>query len=448
MSTVKQITALVKQELQSARRTRYVIFTFILMPIFMWGIQGGMQMLIGLTVLTSQEGETIYVVSYDEGGLLGNDTINLGDYFIDSLINRTLDDKSILSGAIVNHTKYADLSYPELIEKINSSETASYYTPCIIIPETFTVDYLAYNATLNSSVPPIIELYTMPGGLIGSSMLGAGIYEVTYQYPFTFHVPTEDDKYTHVEQETIIFKGEESAATGFGIGFVSMISIMVAVFAPAPFVSSSFAGEREKKTMESLLALPISRFNILLSKLLAGLVLVGIFALMNMVGLFVFTIMINTIANGGEGGDAYASVFAIDPTPIMMILVVLMMFLSAFVAIGIGISLASLTKDVRSAESMYTFFMYLPAIGVGMIGLFGGLPEQAFGGAGILLYIIPWTHATSILAKGLYPQTYASSALTGSIPLDLVFHFGYLIVVILIFLFIASKVFEREGILT
>ncbi|MFX0172403.1 MAG: ABC transporter permease subunit, partial [Candidatus Hodarchaeota archaeon] len=386
MSTAKQILALVKQELQSARRTRYVIFTFILMPLVMWGMQGAIQMIMAISIFTSQEGETIYVVSYDEG----NGSFNLGDVFIDRLINETQKNDSILSGAIVNQTKYADLTYFNLLSKINSSETVSSYTPCIIIPENFTVDYLAYNA-LTNPIPPRVELYTKPGGLIGSSMLEAGIFEIVYQDPFTFHKPTEEDKFTYVYQKTIVFEGEEGAASGFGVGFIGMISIMVAVFAPAPFVSSSFAGEREKKTMESLLALPISRFNILFSKVLAGLVLVGIFALMNIVGLFLFSTMLDIIGRSNAGAEEYSAVFAIDPDPVMMLLVVLMMFLSAFVAIGIGISLASLTKDVRSAESMYSMFMYLPAIGVGMIGLVGGLPEQAFGEVGYLLYLVPWT---------------------------------------------------------
>ncbi len=62
--------------------------------------------------------------------------------------------------------------------------------------------------------------------------------------------------------------------------------------------------------------------------------------------------------------------------------------------------------------------------------------------------IIPWSHAVAILKKGMYPQTYASSALTGSIATDLIFHLGYLVVVILISIYIASRVFERESILT
>ena len=217
--------------------------------------------------------------------------------------------------------------------------------------------------------------------------------------------------------------------------------------APAPFVSTSFAGEREKKTMESLLALPISRFNILFGKLLAGMVLIGIFAVMNMVGLLGFSFVLG-LADTGSNGFNVAKMYAIDPSIVMLILIGVTMFLSAFVSIGIGISIASLTKDVRSAESLYSMIMLLPAMVVGMTSMFGSLPEEAFGGAGIVLYLIPWSHATAILSKGLYPQTYASSTLTGTIATDLLFHLGYLVFIILIALFIASRIFEREGILT
>ncbi|MFX0125562.1 MAG: ABC transporter permease [Candidatus Hodarchaeota archaeon] len=450
MSTVKQIMALVKQELQSARRTRYVIFTFILMPLFMWGLQGGVQMLMGFVMGSSQEGVTIYFVSYDEG----NETLdlNLGEVFLEMLENATQTNTSILHGATINSTKYAHISYPDLIEKINSSTTASYYTPCVILHANFTQAYLDYNASSGIDYPPVIELYSLPSGILGSTMLEAGIASIVYQPPFTYHIPTDQDKLVLFSSRPVVFPREEGAASGFGVGFIGMISIMVAVIAPAPFVSTSFAGEREKKTMESLLALPISRFNILFSKLLAGMVLIGIFALMNIVGLFLFAGMIDVAATS-VGAEEYSTIFAIEPSVNMLVLIVAMMFLSAFVAIGIGISVASLTKDVRSAESMYNMLMMLPAMGVGFIGMFGGIPERAFGGAGILLYIIPWAHSIAILSKGLYPQTYASNALTrdlpyGGIPMDLLLHFGYLILVILICLFIASKVFEREGILT
>ncbi|UCE15009.1 MAG: ABC transporter permease [Candidatus Heimdallarchaeota archaeon] len=441
MKTFKQIQALVKQELRSATRARYVILSFVLGPLFMWGIQGGIQALMGFMITSSQQTETLYVANYDLGNSRSDFApfSNLGELFIQSLNTSSQSPDSLLEGATINTDTYSSWEYSELIELINNPQKADEATPLVIIPKNFTDVYLAYNSSLNHTISPVVELYTLPSGLIGSSVIEAAV-TMTAKSLFTKVIVEKD---VTVSTKMITFPGEEEAVSGFGIGFIGMISIMVAVMVPSSFVSTSFAGEREKKTMESLLALPISRFNILFSKLLAGMVLVGIFTVMNIIGLLGFSAIIGSIKN-----DSYSSVFSIEPSVDMLVLTTLMMLLSAFIAMGIGISLASLSKDVRSAESMYTFTMMFPAIGVGMIGMIGGLPEQTFGGIGLLFYLIPWTHSTALLSKGLYPQTYASSTLTGSIPLDLVLHFGYLLFLIFACLFVASKVFEREGILT
>jgi ABC-type Na+ efflux pump permease subunit len=439
MNKIKQILSLVKQELRSASRTRYIVISFIIMPLIMWGLQGGVQLLVGVSLTSTQEGETIYIVNYD----YGNGTHILGDTLITYLKLYAEQNESIIKGAVFNETRYDGTSLATLEEMRTNPETASSVLPLIIIPTNFTEVFNAYNFTSNP-FPPVVEMYSLPGGIIGSEFIQAGVGVVLSWPPFT-QVTVE--KFVTLSSETITFPGEESAATGFGAGFIGFLSVIFAVMAPAPFVSTSFAGEREKKTMESLLALPISRFNILLGKLLAGMVLVGIFAVMNMVGLLGFSAVLGLIDTGSNGFNV-AQMYSIDPSITLMALVGVTMFLSAFVSIGIGISIASLTKDVRSAESLYSMIMLLPAMVVGMSTMFGSLPEESFGGAGIFLYIIPWTHATSILSKGLYPQTYASSTLTGSIPTDLLFHLGFLVVIILITLFLASRVFEREGILT
>lgn len=439
MGSINQIYALVKQELRSASRSRYIVISFVFMPFIMWGIQGGVQVFIGMTIMSSQEGETIFLVNYDEG----NETLglNLGNIFIEGLINDTKLNDTLLYGATINSTRYADFEYQELLAYINNSKTASEATPMIIIPANFTNDYLDFNITINP-IPPKIELYTLPGGLLGSSLLQAAVSTKINEL-FTVYTI---EKIVNIDPITIVFKGEEGAASGFGAGFIGFLAVLIAVMAPSAFVSTSFAGEREKKTLESILALPIPRFNILLAKVIAGLALIGVFALMNIFGIIGFAWMLNLTASNSNGYDA-SSLYAIEPSLTLLILVVLVMFLSAAVSIGIGISVASLTKDVRSAESLYTMTMLLPSMAVGMTSMFGSLPEQSFGGAGIILYIIPWAHAIAILSKGLYPQTFASSALTGSIPLDIVFHLSYMAIFILVCLLIASRVFEREGIL-
>lgn len=439
MSSINQIYSLVKQELRSASRSRYIIISFVFMPFVMWGLQGGIQVFVGMSIMSSQEGETIFFVNYDEG----NETLdlNLGDIFLEGLINDTQLNDTLLYGATINYTRYANFEYQDLLNYINNSETASEATPMIIIPEGFTNDYYSFNITSNP-FPPEIELYTLPGGLLGSSLLEAAVATKANEL-FTIYTI---EKLVYVHPTTIVFQGEEGAASGFGAGFIGFLAVIIAVMAPSAFVSTSFAGEREKKTLESILALPISRFNILLAKVIAGLALIAVFALMNIFGIIGFAWILSFASSDSNGYDA-ASLYAIEPSLTLLVLVVLVMFLSAAVSIGIGISVASLTKDVRSAESLYTLTMLLPSMAVGMTSMFGSLPEQSFGGAGIFLYLIPWAHAIAILSKGLYPQTFASSALTGSIPLDIIFHFSYMAVFILVCLFIASRVFEREGIL-
>ncbi len=437
MTAIKQTLALVKQELRSASRTRYILMSFIMMPILIWGMQGGMQAFMVFSMDSTQEGSTIYIVNYDEGNSNG---VNLGDLYIEALVYETQSNNSLLSGAKIDSSTFGSETYSEIIERINDPKKISTATPIVILPQNFTNEYLAFNGT-NDSIAPKIELYLSPGGLMESSYLTIA---VTNTATNLFTVVTVD-KIVTVSSETITFPGEESISVGLGAGFVGFLSVLIAVMAPAPFVSSSFAGEREKKTMESLLALPIPRFNILLGKLIAGMVLVGIFALANILGLIGYTMFMENVFTG-EGSEI-AAALSIDLSLETIILVGVTMFLSALVSIGIGISIASLTKDVRSSESMYTMIMMIPALAVGMAGMFGSLPEQSFGGAGILLYLIPWTHATSIFSKGLYPQTYASSTITGSIIFDIFIHLGYMIIVILACLFIASKVFDREGII-
>ena len=83
---------------------------------------------------------------------------------------------------------------------------------------------------------------------------------------------------------------------------------------------------------------------------------------------------------------------------------------------------------------------------VGMLGLFGGVPES-YGSLGLLLYIIPWSHTLAIFQKIMRPQFYGVKSIFGlGVGVDLLFHIVSLIVIIGIILYVASKIFEREGI--
>ena len=180
MNKTKQIFSLVKQELRAASRTRYIVISFIIMPLIMWGLQGGVQLLIGASLTgQTQEGETIYIVNYDEGNL----THNMGDLLVNKINASSHTNGSFLFGANINHTLYANTSESALREMRTDPETASSVLPLIIIPRNFTEVFTNFSIPSNP-IPPIVEMYTLPGGIIGTEFLQAGVGMVLSQDPF------------------------------------------------------------------------------------------------------------------------------------------------------------------------------------------------------------------------------------------------------------------------
>jgi len=456
MVKVSQVSSLIKQELKRARRSRYVIFAFVLLPIFMWGLQGGIQLLItgSLSNIVGGDGsdETLFITT----GLSDPEELtNLSRPFIlpfdfENMDNGTLVTEIKLNKFLIASLEYAsetnntpftkvliqtNLSFTEVQELSETGEVEFW----LHIPAEFNNFYTTNNTTK-------VELNFLSTGLLSSTIFEARLGVILGQAPFTI---IDTTKIATIDVNPILIGGEETGLN-FGVGFAGFLGILVAVLAPAPFVSTSFAGEREKKTMEALLALPISRRTILLGKLAAGLILVGILVIANIVGMFLYNFLLS-LSSQSEISDAIndSGFGAIDLNLITIVSISIAIALAAFVAIGIGIAIASLTKDVRTSETLYQTIMIIPAMLTGFISLFAGVPES-LGREGLILYLIPWTHATAIFIKISSPALYnlPSQSLTGfGLFGDIIFHLGALAISILIIITIASKIFDRESIL-
>jgi hypothetical protein len=130
-------------------------------------------------------------------------------------------------------------------------------------------------------------------------------------------------------------------------------------------------------------------------------------------------------------------------SPMIYLLIFVVMFFTSFAALGIGISISSLMSDQKTAETTYMLSMVLPINIVGLIVLFQGVPKTLS-----WLYLIPWTHSMAVMTKGIFPKTFANSSLTGSIALDIFFHLGALFAFVIVSIIVASKIFDREGIVS
>ncbi|MHA2363783.1 MAG: ABC transporter permease [Candidatus Hodarchaeales archaeon] len=441
---LSQFIYLIKQELRRASRSRYAYLTFIGLPLFIWVLQGGILLFTETAISESQDVSNVYLhittndtygpidvpefkLSFDYNGQLAGSNISrlkLDHYLIQKIKWVSIfDNTSPLYGVNVRTQSYSS------VESSAKNGDIRYW---LHINENFTTSYISQGRVINDEV----ELRYLPQGILGPMVIQTGLNLIVDEAPFTIiHV----NSYTSSVTKKISLGDEiadQDSKQEFRSSFLPLMIIIIAVMAPAPFISTSFSGEREKKTMESLLALPITRQSILIGKLLAGMGLVIVFTVMNLVGMSIYNAIVPD--HLGRIELSYTNIIAIS----------ISMFLSAFISLSIGISIASLIKDSRTAESIYTFSMMIPALILALLTISIGLPEE-FGILGLFLYIIPWQHTIAIFQRIMRPSYYSIKSIFGlGLVVDLIFHLVTLFIIIGIVLYIGAKLFNREGIVS
>jgi ABC-2 type transport system permease protein len=192
--------------------------------------------------------------------------------------------------------------------------------------------------------------------------------------------------------ETTVFKGREmngispaaisSVMTGQGI-VVPLIIVMVVIMAGS-MVITSMGTEKENKTLETLLTLPVRRSSIVIGKL-AGAAIVGlIMAVIYMIGM-------------GYYMDSLTSSSAIDLSKYGIglgifdyILVGISLFLALISALGLCMLLGIFTKNYKAAQSMTMPITFLALIPMFVL-IFSDFDTLPFVGQA-LLFAIPFSH--------------------------------------------------------
>jgi hypothetical protein len=163
-------------------------------------------------------------------------------------------------------------------------------------------------------------------------------------------------------------------------------------------------------------------------------------------------VMNNIIAPANEWSSA---AFKIDFDLNLILAMALTLFLCTLLNLGIGISLASLSKDAETSRQLFSLLL-MPVILFLSINLFTGLPEMLSASTGsplpLLLYLVPWMHALAIFQKMMLPTYFTTNDLLlnplGNVWIDVLFHLVVIFVVLALVIWAASKVFEREGLVS
>jgi ABC-type Na+ efflux pump permease subunit len=387
---------MIRKEIREVTRSRWLILGFIISPMFAWMFQGAF--LSFIVYQTSEEPEMVFITLEDDGywgrHLYESIAGNTSNLLIDPLVNITLEDAQ---------------------QKIED-KTISVW---VYIPAGFSQEL---NSTTISTMQIVVN---------------------TASFRATAAASRIDAHSRLIINEVVTIREVQinwytiAPEANYGHQLAIFLVMLTSVLAPAPYISKSFAGEREAKTLEALLVVPMSRIKILGAKLVSGIALTAIYSVFTAVGILTYnlSIILRVAGFSPELQQANINLYTVNPNTIPLIM--FCQFLVLLCAIGIGVVISCLAKDRATAESVNSMIMLIPTFVIGILGFTGSILQ--YGGIlGGIIFAIPFSHAILFLNAVL--------AGTGTL-IGLSINVGYMMGFTIVFLLIGAKLFEREAII-
>jgi ABC-2 type transport system permease protein len=393
------------KELKELIRDPKILLGFIVVPLIMFPILGG---IMNLSVQSAQES-----VSKTAALIINHDTGENSTDFIAFL-------NSSLKVFVINVSKVND-AVP-LMTEYNATEI-------IEIPEGF-----SQNVTARKAVD--VNFYSVFSGTgliegIGSSVIDGLVQQFNREVAPDVIIP----------EKSVIIKGK--VVEGVDPRALSTLTISQAIALPITMIilltysmqiaATSVAMEKEEKTLETLLTLPMDRFAILAGKLSGSIIVAGIGAVAYMVG---FTYYLGSMTGTIPAGASVDLVsLGLVPSPLGYLLLGASLFIALLSALALAVILSAFAEDVRGAQSLVSYvypFLFIPSFVLMYLDI-NVLPFWLR----IVLYAIPYSHPI-IASKAVLMGDYWTAAL------GVVYVSAFTIVI----MYVASRLFATEKILT
>ncbi|MBS7652042.1 MAG: ABC transporter permease [Candidatus Bathyarchaeia archaeon] len=210
------------------------------------------------------------------------------------------------------------------------------------------------------------------------------------------------------------------------------VLVMVMLMFAIQMAATSIAIEKEQKTFETLMTLPIGRLAILAGKL-GGSIVVAILG--SIAYMFGFSFYMGAALRFASQMPLPIGEVGLSPSPLGLLLLGCIIFITLVSGLALAISLAIFTDSVRAAQSLVGVLV-IPVVVPAIILMFTGL-ENLPTGFRLILLMVPYTH--SILSS--------KAALLGDY-FRAVGGILYISIFTGIILYIASRLFSTERIIT
>jgi ABC-2 type transport system permease protein len=404
---------LIKKEVLDLLRDPRIILPFLLTPIIFLIIGAAISQSVQTTVTEMVEPSLIKAnVIFED--MLPQDFTG----YLKNLANKekvefyfTKKDKEL--NEILKETNYDVyvLIPKDFFEKIERKERGTIYT----YSKTTEFSFVQVTPVKEIRVVRMIENYIKEKYVNSTETLNF-VTNPIYHYSLVY-LPSKD---TIVSSRTL-------SSLFFGILIASVIILSLGAIV-MQISSTSTAVENEYKTLEILLLLPISRFKILLAKLIGTYIVSLIGLSLFIVGFLGYFFMIASLPRTEQGVSGFTFSFAMFDS-FSATLLIISIIISLFFMASLGVIIGILSNDVRLANTLTgPIFMviFIPAFYL----LFSTPPATVKG----ILMSIPYVQ-TLIFIKEIITTNFNT--------LHLIYIFNSLLV-ILILIFITSKIFSLE----
>jgi len=334
--------------------------------------------------------------------------------------------------------KIDDLNFTEAVNYVQQSNL----TGLIVIPVNF-------SNNITEGLKAELDVYTVfrGGGIAestGSSMISTLLesFEESlvvqkvgeeFQAPENILDPVDMSEKSIVKGKSVnihpsvLFGLMMSQSMGMPIGI-----LMLLIFA-MQLAATSVASEKEEKTLETLLTLPINRLTILAGKLTGSIIVAVVGAIAYIVGFTYYMGSFMGIMPAETGVDLAA--IGLAPTLLSYLLLGASLFVSLISALALAISISIFAEDVKGAQALVgplSMLLIFPMIFMMFTDIYA-LPFPLM----IVLLAIPFTH----------PMLASKVAFTGDY-LTAVMGIVYVSIFTIAVLYIAARLFGTEKILT
>jgi len=408
---LKGFVNILVKEIKELVRDPKILLGMIIVPLIMFPVLGTLMSYSIQSAREQAEKATIVVVNNDRG--------NWSEFFTEYL-------NSSMKVSVINNTNLDSDTVLKLLSDYNT-------TQLIEIPNGFSANITEYKNG-NTKINATVNFYGVfsGGGIfqeVGSAIIDNLVNNVNREI-------APNAVYTF---KSTIIKGEiqknvdpSTLSTLMLSQAIAMpITIMVLLTYSMSIAATSVAMEKEEKTLETLLTLPMDRFAILMGKLSGSILVAAVGAVAYMVGFNYY--MGSFTSSIGATLDLVS--LGLVPSVFGYLLLGISLFVTLLSALALAVIMSAFSEDVRGAQSLVgniTPIIIIPALVLMYVDV-NALPLAIK----ILMYALPFSH-----------PIIAAKAVTMGDYLTVIFGIVYVAIFTLVIMYAASRLFATEKILT